>query len=574
MSTRPPIAMPRAASRVIRWFLPPAVQRDPEETRRARLVVGSALVLSLGAMLVLLLADWRGGVAIGGVTLPKPAVAAILLMIPVNLSIALLVRVTGSTARAALLLPLSLVLFVTFLTLYGGGFHSPITWWILAVPLFGAFLGGARSALVAAVLSTAVLAGLYTLERQGMRYPNTMPSTESPEGQLRSQVMLLAFVTWIGWFYEDIRRRRTDRLTRAHADLELALSALQLSQSQLVQITENIGQAIWMERPADRTILYANRPFAELWGVPLEELTAAPDRWKHQVVTEDRGEIPDAHDDREHVYRIRTPAGDSRWIRHAVFRVGGGDPATARDVHIAANITLKRQAEQLREQFIDAVIRAQETERKHLARELHDGTSQSLAALLVGMKMLQDQIAEPVHQAHVAELREALRTVVDDLRRTSRGLHPAVLDAHGLYAAVRRLADDTRESTGLRVAVHLDGEDMEAALPSAVRLTAWRILQEALGNVLKHAGALHVDLTVSTGEDGVHLRVEDDGRGFDPAQVRAPTTGGGLGLLSMRERAALLGGEVVVESAHGQGATVICDLPVRAPTEHVVALPP
>ncbi len=174
----------------------------------------------------------------------------------------------------------------------------------------------------------------------------------------------------------------------------------------------------------------------------------------------------------------------------------------------------------------------------------------------------------------VEGLRAQLRHVLGEMGRLARGLHPAMLDELGLITAVGRLVDDAREHgrlrVNLRVAGFAEGEDL--TLPASIALTAYRIVQEALGNVVKHAGASEVDVALSLEGDTLRVRVEDDGRGFDPAAV-AQQGGlrGGLGLLSMRERAALQGGNVAVESAAGQGTTVLADLPLfpRANTAEI-----
>jgi signal transduction histidine kinase len=551
------------------WFIEEPVRRDPEEARRARLVVATALAVALVDLLVLLVSDWAPWSSIYGIPLPRASIVGIMATIPINLSIAYVVKRTQASGSATILLPTSLIVMVSYIATSSGGFLSPMTWWLSAVPLFGAFLSGTRGAALSATLSIGVLLGLYELLGKST-VPGLPPELE-PSAQLRSQIALLGFVTFVGWYYERMRVIRSTEVNTAYADLEDAHRALRFSQAYLTQIAEHIGQAIWMYDRERDAVLYANRGFTTLWDLPREDLAVDPRAWTAAVHPEDRDLVPHAPDGRDRQYRILTPTGEVRWIRHVVYPVGDPDPTQSRVIHIAANVTLKREAEELRERFIETVIQAQETERRHLARELHDETGQSLTALLVGLKALDGRIQEPATRDVVEQLRRQLRGVVSDIGRMSRGLHPTVLDELGLVAAIRRVADDGRDHHGIKTDLHVEGAEHEPTLPSSVKLTTYRIAQEAMTNVYKHARAKQMDVSLIIDDFGVHLRVEDDGRGFDPRSPRGTTSGSGLGLLSMRERAALLRGEVTIEAAPGSGTTVLADLPLREPTEHLIS---
>lgn len=562
------------SDRALDSFVGEDLRRDPEAARRARLVVVTAISLVFIDLIVLVVSDWGIWRTAGGVPLPRPSIAGILMSIPVNLSVAFIVKRTGSADRAAILLPMSLIIMVTFIAMFSGGFRSPMTWWLAAVPLFGAFLSGARGAVASALLSAGVLVMLFSA---AMPASGGAPALgESPlVAQIRGQVTLLGLVTFIGWYYERLRAQRNRELVNAYTELEDAHRAIRTSQAYMLQITEHIGQAIWMEDREDDRVLYANRGFTTVWGLAREGLATAPRVWKEAVLLEDADLAPIEPDGRDHVYRIRTPEGEVRWIRHAVYPADDeaqqADPlGSSRVIHIAANITLKREAEALRDRFIETVIQAQETERRHLARELHDETGQSLTALLVGLKALDGRAGDDGTRSFIEQLRQQLRVVVSDIGRMSRGLHPTALDELGLVAAIRRLIDDARERHGLAATLHADGEELQGSLPVSVKLTAYRIAQEAITNVFKHAGASALDVSLSIDELGVHLVIEDDGRGFDVKNPKGTTSGSGLGMQSMRERAALVRGEVTIESAASRGTTIMADLPLREPTEFLI----
>jgi signal transduction histidine kinase len=202
------------------------------------------------------------------------------------------------------------------------------------------------------------------------------------------------------------------------------------------------------------------------------------------------------------------------------------------------------------------VVEAQELERKRVARELHDETGQALTSILLGLKSIERHLATNEGRAALTALRDQVAATLQDVRRLARELRPAALDDFGLVPALERLAGTVGEQAGVRV-------DLEARLdterlPPEVETTVYRIVQEALTNVVKHADADHVSVVVRRDERGVVALVEDDGRGFDPGRNAT----GGLGLVGMRERVALVGGRMTVEAVPGSGTTLVVEVPL------------
>jgi signal transduction histidine kinase len=197
------------------------------------------------------------------------------------------------------------------------------------------------------------------------------------------------------------------------------------------------------------------------------------------------------------------------------------------------------------------VVEAQELERARLARELHDETGQALTSILLGLKPL-EQSAEA---EAVGAVRELVVSTLQNVRRLAVELRPSALDDFGLVPAVERLSETFREQSGLEVdlAAHL-GE--ERLLPEA-ETTLYRVIQEALTNVVKHAGASRVSILLQRKQGAVVAVVEDDGSGFDPDATREDA----LGLAGMRERLALVGGKLQVESSPGRGTTIAAEVP-------------
>jgi signal transduction histidine kinase len=206
---------------------------------------------------------------------------------------------------------------------------------------------------------------------------------------------------------------------------------------------------------------------------------------------------------------------------------------------------------------------AREEEQRRIARDLHDGIGQSITSLLLGLRAAAEVPTFEEARARLGELRGITASLLDEVRRLAQGLRPSVLDDLGLAAVLERYAADYTQAHGIVVDVYAPDLAL-ARLPAEVETALYRIAQETLTNVLKHAAAKAVSLVVRRESSGVHLTVEDDGRGFDhDALHQAPGAGKGLGLLDIRERAALLNGSVTLESRPGSGTTLHVCIPLK-----------
>jgi signal transduction histidine kinase len=203
------------------------------------------------------------------------------------------------------------------------------------------------------------------------------------------------------------------------------------------------------------------------------------------------------------------------------------------------------------------VVTGQELERQRLARELHDETGQALTSILLGLKGIDEAKGDSQIRQSVLALRELVVATLQDVRRLAVELRPKALDDFGLVAALERLAETFADQTGIDV--HVEAALGDSRLSGEVETALYRIVQEALTNVIKHANARTVSVVVTRKGDGVVAVIEDDGRGFDTATDPE----GRLGLLGMRERIALVGGRLSVESGAGQGTTVAVEVPLR-----------
>ncbi len=213
-------------------------------------------------------------------------------------------------------------------------------------------------------------------------------------------------------------------------------------------------------------------------------------------------------------------------------------------------------SERVSRDSVRRVVEAQELERARLARELHDETGQALTSILLGLKPLEQTVDSAEAREALASVRELVISTLQDVRRLAVELRPSALDDFGLVPAVERLTDTFREQSGLRV--DLESQLGDERLATEAETTLYRVIQEALTNVIKHAGAERVSILLQRKDGAVVAVVEDDGSGFETASTRADA----LGLAGMRERVSLAGGRLQVESTPGAGTTVVAEVPL------------
>ena len=219
------------------------------------------------------------------------------------------------------------------------------------------------------------------------------------------------------------------------------------------------------------------------------------------------------------------------------------------------------ESEGARRDVLAAVIEAQESERARVSRDLHDDIGQALTSVLLGLRLIDgpaDQQRDAVLARGVDEMRQL---VVDALHRTRRlafELRPTVLDDVGLVPALARLVADTAERSGLIIDALVDSASELLDVTPDIATAVYRVVQEALTNVVRHAQATNATVTVATAAGLLRTLVDDDGIGFDPTEP----CDGHLGLHGMRERAELVGGVVRVVSAPGSGTTIVLEVPI------------
>jgi signal transduction histidine kinase len=358
------------------------------------------------------------------------------------------------------------------------------------------------------------------------------------------------------------------RAARLAGELQVSEAALRESERRMSMAAEAARLGMWIRDFPTETMwlttqcrtLFALSPHETVTYDGFLDRLEPGDR--RRVREEDRRAIEDGglHHSES---RLLLPDGSVRWVvlhrRVDVDRSG----RPVRMLGISVDVTEQRNAELAARELGGRLINAQEDERRRIARDLHDDFSQRLSLLSVELALLSRLDAPTLKGSAYAEPREGFDEVIAQVRelssevhRLSHQLHPAKLDQLGLEMAARSWCRDlTRQS---RVRVEFEARDVPPDVPAGTALCAYRILQESLQNVARHSGVgvARVSLTATAGV--LQLTVRDDGRGFDTTTGN----GGGLGLLSMRERAHLLNGSLTIESAPGRGTCVNLELPL------------
>lgn len=223
-----------------------------------------------------------------------------------------------------------------------------------------------------------------------------------------------------------------------------------------------------------------------------------------------------------------------------------------------------KEKERARSELLQKVITAQEEERQRIARELHDEMAQGLTALIMGLGRLEQTVPDmPVATAGLVDSVKAFASrALNDTRRLILDLRPPVLDDLGLIPAVRMLAESRLEDRGVAVSITTDG--MDDNLPAHLKVTIFRVLQEAINNCARHSQAKNVRIWMRVAGGRLRASVEDDGVGFDLAGTLRGVEGkAAVGILGMKERASLLGGELEIRSRPGAGTCVELDIPLE-----------
>ena len=333
--------------------------------------------------------------------------------------------------------------------------------------------------------------------------------------------------------------------------------------------------------------VHTNLRHNQLFGVTEPQTEWLPDFFRQYILPEDHTKIDAGYREalengesyRE--YRVRRPDGQVRWLyaHGRVYQDDAGRPM--RMVGVMQDITERKQAEETQARLLQEVEHqrrllrrlnrslayTREQERQELARNLHDLVGQNLTALNLHLKLIQTQLAaklptdNPV-DASLDEARKLVGRVTDQVRDVMSELRPPMLTDYGVLAALRWYATQVARRTGLTV--NVQGEQAFPRLPEEMELNLFRIVQEAVNNVAKHAEATYVMVTLAAEDGYIRLTMADNGRGMAIANSADSEQPHGWGVLLMRERAAAIGGRFELQSELGKGTTIAVEVEHRA----------
>jgi PAS domain S-box-containing protein len=342
--------------------------------------------------------------------------------------------------------------------------------------------------------------------------------------------------------------------------------ALRTFQENYEELFTNASDAIWVHG-MDGKILIANKACEKVTGYSPGELTGknvselmAPDALSiaREVKTKlIKGQSIDQRYDQRLIKKDGSEA-----IIELFTRLIKADGKSSAFQNIARDVTEERKLRDNLRVQIHRTLMAQEEERKRIARELHDDIAQSILLLSRRLDILISTGAHKPPKASIGEL-EHIQSIANEayksLQRYARDLRPSILDQMGLVAALNWLAEELGKELGIKTTVKAD---KLPSLPSETELAMFRIAQEALNNVRKHAQASKINITVKADSNNVKMTITDNGKGFSAPRLTGDLAREGkLGILGMEERARLIGGNLQIKSEPGKGTTVLAKAP-------------
>jgi two-component system sensor histidine kinase UhpB len=512
------------------FFRPSAGER--ERSQKAVILRLALAVTALASIPIAILNLQQGATAF----------AAVLLVVAGACVFGLWLGKTGHDRLAAGLLCFLVFLAITFTLIDGAGLEDPA---IVALPLFiliSGFFFGMPAVLASTALSIGTVLSLFVLDRVGVL---TLAAEPSPGRVVTICILLAAAAALVGV---------------ALRTWEGSLAALRQSEQRLDLAIHASGLAMWdWDLRTER--LGVNDIWLASFGYPPDFAPSAQD-WTDRIHPDDREWVMaslQAHLDGQTAawspqYRLIPMQGGLVWLQclgRVMERDAQGKPLRVTGVHL--DITERRQAE--------AALVHSERRFRVLSRELHDSVTQTLYSITLTLKAARIQWErDPANLTGLLTQLDGLaKSALEEMRTLLRQARPEVLEREGLVAAMRDHLEGLRLRGELEAIFEVEGD---ARLPVEAELALYRICQEALNNVIKHAGAVRARVRLTFGGGLACLDVEDQGKGFDPT-VASPM-GESMGLISMRDRAEALGGRCEISSAPGEGTRLHVEIPVAS----------
>ncbi|HQR65823.1 MAG TPA: PAS domain-containing protein [Thermoanaerobaculia bacterium] len=366
-----------------------------------------------------------------------------------------------------------------------------------------------------------------------------------------------------GWPEEVVRRLRfVAQIFAGAIGRKVADEALRESEERLQLAAESAGVGLW-RLDLETSSLWLTEQARQYFGISGSDPVSLG-HILEAVVPEDRPrileairEVAESGNEGSVEYRLLSPDGAERWLASRGRAQKGPSGRAESVMGVTVDVTERKRAESELHDLSRRLILAHEEQRALLARELHDDLTQRIAALAIDAGLAERSAPGGARKDALRGIREGLAALSEDVHSLSYRLHPSVLDDLGLAEAIEAECERFRRQGPGDVAVDLC--PVPAALSPDAALGLFRVVQEALRNVARHAKATSAAVTLEHRSGGLALMVRDDGVGFDPAAARMPRS---LGLASMRERVHLLGGTLGIESAPGRGTSIAAWVPV------------
>jgi len=363
-------------------------------------------------------------------------------------------------------------------------------------------------------------------------------------------------------FFDVLARQAADLIERT-----LTEEALRESEERFRLIANTAPVMIWMT--AEKLITYLNQTWLDYTGLPSDAVLG---QRQTEVLHPDEAErcreiYAKAFEQREPFqmeHLLRRHDGEYRKVVTTGAPRYNVDGSFAGYIGTAVDITERKLAEEVLSTVSQKLIEAHEEESTRIARELHDDVNQRLAMVSVRLGHLkQGPPASAAHLKHeIGEIGQAIADLVTDIQALSHDLHPPRLDLLGLEAAATGFCEELSNRHGVTIDVHF--ENIPQALPREISLCLYRVLQEALQNVVKHSVSRHAHVSLNGHINTINLTVMDSGTGFHPHEaMRGP----GLGLTSMKERLKVVGGQLSIDSQPGRGTMIHAVAPLCLPTK-------
>lgn len=418
-----------------------------------------------------------------------------------------------------------------------------------------------------------------------------------PMGNRSITIVILWVLVWFAWK----RRQAKTALQKANETLEHKVAertqelgavnrtlvteiaervqteeALRLSQGRLADILDIAEDAIIVTEH-DRSIMLFNQGAVKLFGYDPDEVLGKPidlllpERFRtgHLDINAFSHDPEPAHRmaQRREMFGLKKDGSEfPAEASISALRVGERTTFTV----IVRDITDRLRTERQLQSLTTELMTAQEEERRRIARELHDDVNQRLALLAIDMaNLLSDpSTLPPCTQETIQSLNQQLVKISDDVRRMAYQFHPSILDDLGLTAALKHMADEWSEKTGIKTVIVQ--EEMADPLPRDIASCLYRVAQEGLANIMKHARAARVELELTCDDQEITLSIYDTGVGFDLKDIRARHPG--LGLVNMRERVRSVRGRLDIRSELGRGTHILVHIPFSgAPHEETTS---